>query len=83
MLVFMQEHHNTKMIIYFLTCASVDFFYAALSQLPQRPAAQLYALHGKMQQQTRDATITAYTSNVAGISAVCLQLDAICCLSIP
>ena len=78
----MQEHHDRKMIVYFLTCASVDFFYAAFAQLPQRPAAQLYALHGKMQQQTREATVTAYAANAAGNSAVSPRYGATCYLSI-
>lgn len=62
----MQEHCNEKVIIYFLTCASVDFFFAALSQLPQMATAQLHALHGKMKQQAREATMTAYSTGTAG-----------------
>lgn len=62
----LQEHCNEKVIIYFLTCASVDFFYAALSQLPQMATAQLHALHGRMKQQAREGTMTAYSTGTAG-----------------
>ncbi|KAL3155393.1 hypothetical protein ABBQ38_010952 [Trebouxia sp. C0009 RCD-2024] len=61
-----QEHCNEKVIVYFLTCASVDFFSAALTQLPQMASARLHALHGKMKQQAREATMTAYSTGTAG-----------------
>ncbi|KAL3138555.1 hypothetical protein ABBQ32_006331 [Trebouxia sp. C0010 RCD-2024] len=61
-----QEHCDEKVIVYFLTCASVDFFSAALAQLPQMASARLHALHGKMKQQAREATMTAYSTGTAG-----------------
>ena len=62
----LQEHCNEKVIVYFLTCASVDFFSAALAQSPQLASARLHALHGKMKQQAREATMTAYSTGTAG-----------------
>ena len=52
--------------MYFLTCASVDFFHTALTQLPDANTAQLFALHGKMKQAAREAVMSAYTSSPAG-----------------
>lgn len=65
-MLWLQEHCDEKVIVYFLTCASVDFFSAALAQLPQMASARLHALHGKMKQQAREATMTAYSTGTAG-----------------
>ena len=62
----MQEHQDDKIIVYFLTCASVDFFHSALTQLPNMKAAQLFALHGKMKQAAREAVMSSYTGSPAG-----------------
>ena len=66
----MQDHSDDKVIVYFLTCASVDFFHTALTQLPDANTAQLFALHGKMKQAAREAVMSAYTSSPAGGDAV-------------
>ncbi|DBA74767.1 TPA: hypothetical protein ACH3X2_009290 [Trebouxia sp. C0005] len=63
---FIQDHQDDKVIVYFLTCASVDFFQSALTQLPDMKAAQLYALHGKMKQAAREAVMSSYTGSPAG-----------------
>lgn len=64
----LQDHQDDKVIVYFLTCASVDFFHSALTQLPDMKAAQLFALHGKMKQAAREAVMSAYTSSPAGVA---------------
>lgn len=56
--------------MYFLTCASVDFFHTALSQLQDMNAAKLFALHGKMKQAAREAVMLSYTTSPAGIASV-------------
>ena len=64
----MQDHQDDKVIVYFLTCASVDFFHSALTQLPDMKAAQLFALHGKMKQAAREAVMSSYTGSPAGMT---------------
>lgn len=64
----LQDHQDDKVIVYFLTCASVDFFQSALTQLPDMKAAQLYALHGKMKQAAREAVMSSYTGSPAGMT---------------
>ena len=65
----MQAHADDKVIVYFLTCASVDFFSTALAQLPQMASAKLFALHGKMKQAAREAVMASYTSSTAGTAS--------------
>ena len=62
----LQAHSSDKVIVYFLTCASVDFFHTALSQLPSTTSAKLFALHGKMKQAARESVMASYTSISAG-----------------
>lgn len=63
---FIQAHADDKVIVYFLTCASVDFFSTALAQLPHMASAKLFALHGKMKQAAREGVMASYTSSTAG-----------------
>ncbi len=66
----LQDHQDAKVIVYFLTCASVDFFHSALTQLPDMGAAQLFALHGKMKQAAREAVMSSYTGSPAGMTNI-------------
>ncbi|KAK9812827.1 hypothetical protein WJX72_004361 [[Myrmecia] bisecta] len=63
---FLQEHEDQKVIVYFLTCACVDFYAAILGRLPSLKAQAIKALHGRMKQAAREATLAAYTSLQAG-----------------
>ena len=63
----MQEHKSEKIIVYLLTCACVDFFEAALPQLPELKGVRLHALHGRMKQALRESTMQAYTTQPAGM----------------
>ena len=53
--------------MYLLTCACVDFFEAALLQVAELKGVQLHALHGRMKQAVREATLQAYTTQPAGL----------------
>ncbi len=52
--------------MYFLTCACVDFAAAALACLPHMQRVTVCALHGRMKQAAREATLTAFTDLKAG-----------------
>ena len=45
-----------KLMVYFLTCACVDYYSAVLPLLPQLASANLRPLHGKMAPKTRTKT---------------------------
>ena len=62
----LQEHRHKKVIVYFLTCAMVDFFYVSMMQLPQLATVHMHALHGRMKQAAREATMAAFVNSAAG-----------------
>ena len=66
-----QEHREEKAIVYFLTCAAVDFFAMALPRLAALKGAgageaPLLALHGRMKQAAREATLQKFAEAKAG-----------------
>ena len=52
---FLKTHPNDKVIVFFMTCACVDFFVKALP-LCGVPAESVMGLHGRMQQKKRVST---------------------------
>ena len=60
---FLAEHREEKLIVYFLTCACVDYFAALLPVLGldgARALPPLHALHGRQPQRQRDAALAAF-----------------------
>ncbi|PWN37992.1 DEAD-domain-containing protein [Meira miltonrushii] len=51
-----------KAIVFFATCAQVNFFYKVLSPLTQMEGLKLYSLHGKQTPVRRRATFDAFVS---------------------
>lgn len=51
-----------KAIVFFATCAQVNFFYKILSSLSQMEGLKLYSLHGKQTPSRRRATFDAFVS---------------------
>lgn len=51
-----------KAIVFFATCAQVNFFYKVLSPLSQMEGLKLYSLHGKQTPVRRRATFDAFVS---------------------
>ncbi|PSC74559.1 DEAD-box ATP-dependent RNA helicase 18 isoform A [Micractinium conductrix] len=62
-----QGHQDKKVIVYFLTCACVDFVAAVLPRLSQCKGMTINALHGRMKQAARAATLAAFTEVPAGV----------------
>lgn len=61
--VFLRQHSNEKIIVFFLTCACVDFFGTALQKLCQPVALDgmtIEMLHGKMVQKRREKTMARF-----------------------
>ncbi|CAD6893581.1 unnamed protein product [Tilletia controversa] len=54
-----------KFIVYFATCAQVNYFYKLLSRLPElkKQDIQLFSLHGKQTPARRTATFANYISS--------------------
>ena len=57
---FLLQHKNEKIIVFFLTCACVDFYGSALAQL--LPDCNIEMLHGKMVQKRREKTMERFRS---------------------
>jgi ATP-dependent RNA helicase DDX55/SPB4 len=56
--LFLQQHVDEKIIVFFLTCASVEFYGSVLQQL--LPNCTIESLHGKMVQKRREKTMERY-----------------------
>lgn len=70
-----QEDGSRKFIVYFATCAMVDYFYKILSRLPNLKPFSFHSLHGQMDTKRRSATYTAFTELSPAIPAVLLCTD--------
>ncbi|KAF9295033.1 ATP-dependent rRNA helicase spb4 [Linnemannia elongata] len=70
-----QEANNKKTIVYFATCASVDYFYKLLSRLPALSDFAIHSLHGKMETKKRSLTFKSFTDIPAGSPGVLLCTD--------
>ncbi|KDN40792.1 DEAD-domain-containing protein, partial [Tilletiaria anomala UBC 951] len=77
-----QTFSGGKMIVYFSTCAQVNYFHKILSDCSQLIGIQLYTLHGKQTPSRRRATFKAFVSSIgmksnlaAGSASVLLCTD--------
>ena len=62
---FLLAHRSEKVIVFFLTCACVDYFHLLLKQLPSSSSLSYVALHGHKTQKQRKAALAAFKrSNV-------------------
>lgn len=58
------QHQCSRFIVYFSTCACVDYFYRILpSFMP--PSTTLYSLHGHLPPATRERTLNSFKSSPA------------------
>ena len=66
-----QAHADEKCIVYFLTCACVDLFALLLGRLASLAPAlpPVRALHGRMKQAAREATLASFAALPAGDSS--------------
>ncbi|GAV88985.1 DEAD domain-containing protein/Helicase_C domain-containing protein/DUF4217 domain-containing protein [Cephalotus follicularis] len=56
-----------KIIIYYMTCACVDYWGVVLLRLPVLKGLSLNPLHGKMKQSAREKALASFTSLSSGI----------------
>ncbi|RDX75020.1 DEAD-box ATP-dependent RNA helicase 18 [Mucuna pruriens] len=61
------KNHSKKIIIYFMTCACVDYWGAVLPCLSVLKGFSLIPLHGKMKQSAREKALASFTSLSNGI----------------
>jgi ATP-dependent RNA helicase DDX55/SPB4 len=64
-----------KFIIYFATCASVDYFYKIMSKFTDLKPFSIHSLHGQMDTKRRTATYSSFVSLPASTPALLLCTD--------
>ena len=58
-----QQHEAAKFIVYFSTCAAVDYFYRILSAVPALQDFALTSLHGDLPPRVRSTALSSFTSH--------------------
>ncbi|KAJ6429307.1 hypothetical protein OIU84_020856 [Salix udensis] len=61
------KNNSKKFIIYFMTCACVDYWGVVLPRLTVLNGFSLISLHGKMKQTAREKALASFTSLTSGI----------------
>ncbi|XP_057523265.1 DEAD-box ATP-dependent RNA helicase 18 [Amaranthus tricolor] len=61
------EYKSKKIIIYFMTCACVDYWGVVLPQLSVLKGHSLIPLHGKMKQNAREKALASFTDLSSGV----------------
>lgn len=69
-----QHHDRSKFIVYFSTCAAVDYFYRVLRQLPRLAHVLLCSLHGHLPASARASTMTKFTQHASMPSSPAILL---------
>ncbi|OUZ99168.1 Helicase [Macleaya cordata] len=64
---FLTKNTNEKIIIYFMTCACVDYWGVVLPRLAALKGCSIISLHGKMKQIAREHALASFTSLSSGI----------------
>ncbi|XVE99821.1 hypothetical protein REPUB_Repub03eG0234500 [Reevesia pubescens] len=61
------KNKSKKVIVYFMTCACVDYWGVVLPRLTSLKGFSLISLHGKMKQTGREKALASFTSLSSGI----------------
>lgn len=62
LVAFLESHKNETIIVFFLTCACVEFFGSSLQQILE-DKLKIELLHGKLVQKRREKTMERFKSN--------------------
>eukprot|EP00980_Cylindrotheca_fusiformis_P003294 scaffold743_cov117-Cylindrotheca_fusiformis.AAC.13 len=63
---FLQTHRDEKMIVFFLTCACVDFYGTALKKILSDDDLYVEMLHGKLVQKRREKAMERFRESSGG-----------------
>ncbi|WRT65654.1 uncharacterized protein IL334_002599 [Kwoniella shivajii] len=58
-----KQHESAKFIVYFSTCAAVDYFYRVLSRLPALSGYHLTSLHGDLPPRIRETALANFINH--------------------
>lgn len=76
LVAFLRSHQDEKIIVFFLTCACVDFYGNTLQQLLKDQGVCLELLHGKMVQKRREKSMDRFRETETGIALFCTDVAA-------
>ena len=78
LLAFLHQHSNEKIIIFFLTCACVEYYSAILKELDVRPCKdfEYEALHGKLVQKRREKAMERFREKKGSSALLCTDVAA-------
>jgi len=79
LVAFLQDHSDEKIIVFFLTCACVEFFGGVLQQLIVQGAggkSSMELLHGKLVQKRREKALERFNSQKSGSVLACTDVAA-------
>lgn len=60
LLEFLKQHNKEKVLVYFLTCHTVDYFFSIFRNLPEMRGVPLFAFHGKAPAKKRSETLKKF-----------------------
>ncbi|CAN7141782.1 unnamed protein product [Brassica rapa subsp. narinosa] len=61
------RNKNKKLIVYFMTCACVDYWGLVLSKIPALKSISLIPIHGDKKQNARDKALASFTKASSGV----------------
>ncbi|AEE35194.1 DEA(D/H)-box RNA helicase family protein [Arabidopsis thaliana] len=61
------ENKNKKLVVFFMTCACVDYWGLVLSKIPTLKSISFFSTHGKMDQKGRDTALASFTEASSGV----------------
>ncbi|KAL0736528.1 hypothetical protein Bca4012_012738 [Brassica carinata] len=61
------QNKNKKLIVYFMTRASVDYWLLVLSKIPALKSTSLIPIHGDKKQNARDKALASFTKASSGV----------------
>ncbi|KAL9311403.1 DEAD-box ATP-dependent RNA helicase 49 [Arabidopsis thaliana] len=61
------ENKNKKLVVFFMTCACVDYWGLVISKIPSLKSISFFSTHGKMDQKGRDTALASFTEASSGV----------------
>lgn len=73
---FLSVYKTKKSILYFCTCACVDYFLKVLGEMKELKGLEFFALHGKMEAKKREKVYKGFTEVTCGSVLICTDVAA-------
>jgi len=76
LVAFLKSHNDEKIIVFFLTCACVDFYGTTLQELLKPHGVYIELLHGKLVQKRREKAMERFRDATSGGALFCTDVAA-------